>query len=891
MSRILEDLNPQQKEAVTYMDGPLLILAGAGSGKTRVITRRIAYLLEKNLARPWNIFGVTFTNKASREMKERIDKLVGGTHIPWIGTFHSLSSRILRREIPALGRKQDFSIMGKGEQTSLIRECLREFNVDEKDYTPDRIARSISFAKVQLKSVDEFASSAHGVYPRIVADVYRLYEEKLKLHNAMDFDDLICKTVILLQQNPDILKKYQDQFTHILVDEYQDVNHSQYMLAKLLAGEHGNICVVGDDDQSIYGFRGADVSIILKFEEDFGDAKIIKLEENYRSTSVILDAANSVVKKNRNRKEKKLWTQRGVGEKITMMSKLDSKSEGAYVAGEIKMQLKQGARLKDIAILYRTNSQSRAVEEVLIQEGIDYEIVGGLRFYDRAEIKDIISYLKLIVNHRDYMSFKRIINNPSRGIGSVTCNKIISESSEQDVDLLKIMKNASSLPRVGKKIQETLSDFADTIELLSEERTKLKTSDFIKMVMEEVGYRKMVEEDNDARKNEILDNLDELINDAREFEITSEDASLEAYLEKVALFADIDEKKKTSPSVCIEDIKNWSDLFQLLKDHKTADQKGLWSQLNDKSKKIINEWKSGDEISIESRHTVKNGLNIILGNRDMYIPEYYKKIKLCREAEEMRKRGFENLNDDEMETFNRFLLESIYPDIIEKLPSKIVLMTLHSAKGLEFPIVFMMGLEEGILPHVRSIIEGKESMIEEERRLFYVGITRAITKLYITYAKERVIQGKTHNQSPSRFLRDIPEDLIDRYVPEVSKRSFIRKASPILERHRSSDEKNSGYSPGDNVYHKIFGKGEVIDYNRGFVTAKFPGVGKKTLSANFLSPTGPDSGSEEDFKPGDRVFLDNDTSGIVKELVGDFVYVIVEGADVKKIAREHVKVV
>ena len=886
MSTILEGLNPQQKEAVSYMEGPLLVLAGAGSGKTRVITRRIAYLLEQNIARPFNIFGVTFTNKASREMKERIEKLVGGIHMPWIGTFHSMCARILRREIGAIGRQSDFSILGTSEQKSIIKECMREYNIDEKETTPNRVLRSISFAKVQLKKPDDLKRTAHGRYPTLVADMYDEYETKLRQHNALDFDDLITKTVMILQENPDILEKYQNQFTHVLVDEYQDVNHAQYMLAKLLAEKSGNICVVGDDDQSIYGFRGADVSIILKFEQDFRNAKVVKLEENYRSTNVILAAANNIVKQNRNRKSKKLWTQKSGGEKITLMSKLDSRGEAQYIANEIKDRLKKGMRPKDIAVLYRTNAQSRGIEEVLMQQGIDYEIVGGIRFYERAEIKDIISYLKLILNHRDYISFKRVINNPSRGIGSVTRNKIIEESVKKDVDLLKIMKNASTLPRVGKKIQETLSDFADTIELLSEERTKLKTSHFIKMVMEEVGYREMIKNQKDARMNEILDNLDELINDAKEFELTREDSSLEAYLEKVALFADIDEKNKTTPPLRIEDVKDWNKLLDLLKNHKTQEQKQIWSLLNESLKKLIKKWEPGTEPDLKLKESLKNGINTILIERDFYLADKFRKVKLCREAEEMRKRGLENLDDDDIELFNRLVLESIYDDSIEKIPSKIVMMTLHSAKGLEFPVVFMTGLEEGVLPHIRCLIEGKESQIEEERRLFYVGVTRAISKLYITYARERVVQGKTHNQSPSRFLLNIPEDLIDRYVPEVSKRSFIRKVSPILKRHKHTEQKATKYSAGDFVYHKIFGKGEVQNYKNGYVTATFPGVGKKTLAENFLSPS---DTAGKNFKPGDKVVIDPGQKGIIKKLDGNFVYVIVNGADVKKVEKEKVK--
>jgi len=878
LSKILDDLNEMQRSAVTHLGGPLLILAGAGSGKTRVITRRIVYLLEQGITDPQNIFAVTFTNKASREMKERVNKLLKDISIPWLGTFHSMSARILRREISVLGRPPDFSIMNRGEQMALIRECMKEVGVDDKANPPRKILSSIGIAKIQLKNANEFAATAHGAYPKIVAEIFRRYEEKLKLHNGLDFNDLITQTVRLFIKHPDILENYRDRFHHIMVDEYQDVNYAQYMLTRLLADESGNICVVGDDDQSIYGFRGADVSIILRFEKDFKDARIIKLEENYRSTGVILEAANNVVKKNRHRKEKKLWTQKEYGEKITIRAKLDSRSEATFVVEEIKRRVPKNFRYGDIAVLYRTNSQSRAFEEVMSQEGIDYEIVGGLRFYERAEIKDAIAYLKLIVNPRDYINFRRIINNPARGIGNVTRNKIISESVKKDIDLLEVMKNASNLPRVGKKIQETLSDFAETVELLSDERLKMSSSDFINLVLDEVEYWNMLKSSNLAENQDRLSNLEELINRAKEFELFNEDKTVEAFLEKIALFTDIDEKRD-SPLLDINDILDWRSITDGLKKGETPDKQRVYALLDAGCKKIIDKSKPGKVIKEQARLKLLEGLNNIIKNREFYSSDDFKKIKFNKEEKERLKKQKDNTDVDEIAKINRMLIETIYPHDIASM-DKVVFMTLHSAKGLEFPVVFIVGLEEGLLPHVRSIIGGKESALEEERRLFYVGITRATKKLYITYSRERIIHGKSHNQSPSRFLREIPEDLVDSYVPEVAHRRFTRKVALVLNRHQVQTE-IKGYKPGDLVYHKIFGKGKVISFKKGYVTAEFPGTGKKTLASNFLSPYGSKS---VEFKPGDKVKIKDGNEGIIKELDGDYAYIILEGPTVEKVA-------
>ncbi|MCE1245040.1 MAG: exodeoxyribonuclease V subunit gamma [Firmicutes bacterium] len=766
MNKILENLNQQQKDAVTAKGGPLLVLAGAGSGKTRVITHRIAWILDQGWARPDQILAVTFTNKAAGELKERIKKMLGDINISWVGTFHAIAARILRTELRGLDLPSDFSILSSSDQLSMVKDCFRDLNLDEKKVSPDAVLNTISHAKCQLKDPDAFESIASSLYQKTAATIYRMYEDKLRQQNCMDFDDLITRTVYLFNEHPEILNKYSEKFVHILVDEYQDVNYAQYKLVKLLSESHRNICVVGDDDQSIYGFRGADVSIILRFEKDFDEARIIKLEENYRSTGVILDAANAIAKVNKGRKDKKLWTRQSAGEKLSVNSSMDGREEARYIIREIKARVKDGATLKDFAILYRTNSQSRAMEEILKQEGLDYQIVGGIRFYERKEIKDIISYVKFIINHKDYLSFRRVINTPARGIGTVTQDKIIAESIAQGVDLVRIMKNSHKLDRIGKKIQETLTEFAAMIELLAEEKDKLTPSAFINMVIDVTGYGETLKSQPNAENIERLDNLEELVNDAKEYELTSQDKSIYGFLEKAALFADIDEKENGK------------------------DSKG-----------------------------------------------------------------------------------------------KITMMTLHSAKGLEFPVVCIVGMEEGLLPHFRSINDGKESSMEEERRLFYVGITRATQKLYLTYARERVTQGKVHVQSPSRFLREIPEVLIDKYVPELSKRSFTRKVPSILDKTPAPAVAVAGsFVKGDMVYHKIFGKGEVTDVSKGYITAEFPGVGKKTLSSNFLTPY---KGSPE-LKAGDRIQVEGGKDGILKEISGDFAYVIFDGPTVEKFEKEKV---
>ena len=770
MEGIINDLNRQQKEAVLHEGSPLLILAGAGSGKTRVITRKIAYLVKEKGVRPDKIFAVTFTNKAATEMKNRITGMLGEYHFPWVGTFHSMCARILRIELPSIGKLGDFTIIDTSEQCSLLRDCFAEMSIDEKEMSVSGVLRSISFAKNHLKTVDDFASEAHGTKPQRIAAIYKLYQTKLEENNCLDFDDLIMKTVLMFKNHPAILSKYQEKFEYVLIDEYQDVNYAQYVLAKYLSDSHKNICVVGDDDQSIYGFRGSDVSIILRFENDYPGAKVIKLEENYRSTNVILQAAHAVVNHNKNRKAKKLWTSRTGGEKIGSKDCQDGRDEARFLVKKINEWMEEGEdrglKFKDFVVLYRTNAQSRSLEEVFRQEGIPYDIVGGLKFYERAEIKDALAYLRLLINPNDMFSFRRIINVPHRGIGNVTRDKIIAEAHKSRCDILDIMDGVEKIPRVGSKIQKNLNDFSTTIKQLRKEKEKMALSDLIHATLTKVGYYKMVQEENDPRKFEKLDNLEELINDAKEFEMISEDRSLEAYLEKVALNSDIDEKV----------------------------------------------------------------------------------------------------------------------DPAENEDGKVTLMTVHSAKGLEFPVVFIVGLEEGLFPHLRSIEENGESAMEEERRLFYVAITRAKKKVYLTYARERTMHGKFHKQSPSRFLREVPEELIDHYMPEFSKRTFTRRVQSYLDQPNVTGVKTDKFRQGDIVYHKIFGKGTVEKSDKGYVTATFS-TGVKILSQEYLSLYGEQNPV---MKPGDKVTIEGGIEGVLKKTDEEFAYVIVPGGDVEKVSREKV---
>jgi DNA helicase-2/ATP-dependent DNA helicase PcrA len=640
MQDILKGLNDKQYEAVVTTEGPCLVIAGAGSGKTKVLTHKIAYLIGEKQVKPWNILAITFTNKAANEMKERIENLVGDVAAEiWMGTFHSICVRILRRFIDRIGFDSSFIIFDTSDQRTLVKTCIKSIGLDDKMFTDRSVLSEISNAKNEMLEPEQYTVRANGDFRKEkIALVYEMYQKRLKENNAIDFDDIINYTIKILMENPDILEYYSDKFKYVLVDEYQDTNKAQFTLVTLLASKNGNITVVGDNDQGIYSFRGADISNILNFERDFPGTKIIKLEQNYRCTGNILKAANAVIKNNEVTYKKELWTENEVGKLPTVYSANNEYDEGTYIAQQIEhLRREEYYKYSDFAILYRMNTQSRAIEEILRRESIPYKIIGGLKFYERKEIKDIISYLRLIQNPSDNLSLKRIINEPKRGIGKTSLDKIEELSNNTGVPMYEIIKNAEQygLNRVFLNSRE----FVNAIEELRTKKDDIKISDLIKETLKKSGYTQALENENTIEAENRIENLDEFLTVAIEFEDESADNKLSDFLEGITLSSDIDNMEETEETV--------------------------------------------------------------------------------------------------------------------------TLMTLHSAKGLEFPVVFLVGMEEGIFPGYKSIGEPKE--LEEERRLCYVGITRAKEYLFLTCSKQRTIFGSTSCNQVSRFLREIPSDLLDGY--------------------------------------------------------------------------------------------------------------------------------
>jgi DNA helicase-2/ATP-dependent DNA helicase PcrA len=683
IDELLAHLNPPQREAVTHPGGPLLILAGAGSGKTRVLAYRAAYLIQWLHVSPHRILAVTFTNKASGEMRERIDRLLGAaasTHM-WIGTFHAISSRILRRHGDRIGLDRHFVIYDEGDQLALMRRVLADLNLEERRYPPQAMLATIGKAKNEGIDHIQYATQAQTFYEEVVARVYRAYQAALRERHAVDFDDLLLCTIQLFQEHPDILAEYQERFLHVLVDEYQDTNHVQYLIVHMLAGKHRNLFVVGDDDQSIYQFRGADPRNILEFERDYPDAKVIKLEQNYRSTQRILEGAQSVIHHNPHRHPKRLWTENPVGNPIVLFEAYDGHEEAQFVVEEIKRLLAEdrGRGYRDIVVLYRTNAQSRLFEEYFLRAGIPYQIVGAVRFYERKEIKDVLAYLRLLLNPYDTVSLRRIINIPRRGIGEVTLSRLEARAQEEEISLLEAMAMGAQgrAPEIPGHIQRSLSEFVNLISELRKLATQLSAADLIKEVIARTGYASSLEAEGTEEALSRLENLQELINVAQEFETASGMEGLEAFLQHMSLIADIDT------------------------------------------------WKA--EID------------------------------------------------------------------------RVTLMTLHSAKGLEFPVVFIAGMEEGLFPHARAV--ETEGGLEEERRLCYVGMTRAKELLYLTYAQHRASYGELRPRLPSRFLSEIPPHLLTKGV-EVR-----REPSPV----RGRDDRGVLLQPGDRIRHGRFGEGVVLD--------------------------------------------------------------------------------
>lgn len=637
--RDLEMLNPEQREAVLHTDGPLLILAGAGSGKTRVLTYRIAHMVEEKGVNPWNILAITFTNKAAKEMKERVRDLIGSTQDMWISTFHAACARILRKDIEKLdGYKSNFVIFDTKDQEAVVKDCLKELNLNEKNFPFKMVSATISNAKNLLEDPNRFyQKNMHDIRTRKIADIYTLYQKKLKKNNALDFDDILFKTVELLANNPEVLSYYQNKFKYILIDEYQDTNFCQYRLVSMLAKQHHNLCVVGDDDQSIYSWRGADIGNILNFEKDFPAAKVIKLEQNYRSTQTILDAANAVIKNNFGRKSKKLWTDNEAGGSIIFYNALDEWREANFISSEIKqLQEAYGKKLNEFAVLYRTNAQSRVIEEAFMTNGIPYRIIGGFKFYDRKEVKDVIAYLRLIQNPDEDISLKRIINIPKRGIGNSTLEAIQSYARQNDDSLFEALLSIDSITGISKKALANINEFVRLISGLMAAAEIKKPSEVLKELLDKSGYLDSLHKDGDEEALTRVENVKELLSATLDFESKNPEANLQQFLEQMALMSDID--------------------------------------------------------------------------------------NLETEAE------------------------------------AVVLMTLHSAKGLEFPVVFMSGMEEGVFPSQRSYFE--EHQMEEERRLMYVGITRARESLYLTSAFERTIFGSTTYNVVSQFVKEIPKELL-----------------------------------------------------------------------------------------------------------------------------------
>lgn len=721
----INTLNPMQRQAVLTTEGPLLLLAGAGSGKTRVLTHRIAYLIEQGV-RPFNILAITFTNKAAREMKERVSAITEQGDQVWVSTFHSTCVRLLRREIDKIGYSNQFSIYDADDSDRLIKAILKDMNVSTNVLSPKLAAYIIDQQKNNLVTADQYCEMCKNDFSQKKgAEVYLAYQQRLKDNNALDFNDLIFKTIDLFKQRPDILEKYQNRFNYIMVDEYQDTNMAQYTLVKLLASKNKNLCVVGDDDQSIYGWRGADINNILDFEKDFENTKVIKLEQNYRSTDVILNAANAVIKNNIKRKPKSLWTEQINGEKINFYQADNDKSEAKYICDEINKGVTSGREYKDYAVLYRNNSLSRVIEEALIKNDIPYRLFGGTRFYDRKEIRDVMSYLKAIYNPADDIAIRRIINVPKRGIGETSINKIVDYATQNNISFYEAICRCNDIDAIaGARAKSSIIQFASMLNNFMTYADELSVSEVLEKLIDESGYRAELENENTDEAKGRLENIGELINKAIEFEEDNpDDSSLSAFLEEVALVADID--------------------------------------------------------------------------------------------------GF-NEGDD-----------------------TIVLMTLHSSKGLEFDTVFIAGFEEMIFPGFRAVSDNSMKEMEEERRLCYVGITRAKKSLYLTCAKTRMLFGHRSYNMPSRFLKEIPKELYESKAENVVK-SKVEKSNTYkrpIARHtgvyKMPEPQNVDidFVLGDSVKHFKFGIGKIVDIkNAGAdyeVTVDFDTAGTKKLMAKL----------------------------------------------------------
>jgi len=701
IEQLLDGLNDPQREAVTHDGGPLLVLAGAGSGKTRVLTHRLAWLVETGRASSGEILAITFTNKAAEVMRGRVEHLLGhSTRGMWVMTFHSACARILRVEAERIGYTRGYTIYDQSDSRRLIKQCLDELGVDPKRFTPAAIQRQISDAKNRLRGPAEYSEMVGDYFERTVAEVYELYEKSLLRMNAMDFDDLIGRTVALFERFPEVRERYGKTFRFVLVDEYQDTNHAQYRLLQLLVAEHRNIAVVGDDAQSVYGFRGADIRNILDFKDDFPDATVIKLEQNYRSTQTVLDAANAIISNNRDQMPKTLWTDLGEGDSIVLRTLDDEHSEARYVAGEIERLVDEGLSRSEIAVFYRMNSQSRVLEDTLVRREIAYQVVGGTKFYDRAEVKDAVAYLTLLINGQDAVSFQRVANTPRRGLGQTSLSRVLTHAQTTGVSIWEAAADPSAVPGLGKAAVKALGRFMETMEGLRQRHQQgVPIGDLLDAVIHESGYVEWLENERTIEAAGRLENLEELVEVAREFDAAAdaEDDSLDLFLQQVSLVADADSRQ-----------------------------------------------------------------------------------------------------DDE---------------------SLVTLMTLHNAKGLEYPVVFIIGCEDGLFPHSRSIDEGT---LEEERRLCYVGITRAMRNLTMTSARQRNVFGAQTSGVPSRFLSELPGALLDQeddqYSAPIGGRPRGRPGaweSAAATAHEPPAMPTTNFGVGDDVVHAAFGDGVVIGAEPG----------------------------------------------------------------------------
>jgi DNA helicase II / ATP-dependent DNA helicase PcrA len=715
IAALLEGLNDPQRAAVTHGEGPLLVLAGAGSGKTRVLTHRIAHLVHTGMARHDEILAITFTNKAAGEMRERVELLLGArVRGMWVMTFHSACARLLRAEAGRLGYTRQFTIYDQADARRLTKRCLDEVGADTKRFTPAAVHNQISDAKNKLRDAEAYRQLVGSFFESTVADVYDLYEREMHRANAMDFDDLLVRAVNVLELFQEVRDHYQQVFRHVLVDEYQDTNHAQYRLLQLITSEHRNLAVVGDDAQSIYGFRGADIRNLLDFEDDYPDATVVKLEQNYRSTQTILSAANAVISNNRAQKPKSLWTDLGDGDPIRVREMDDEHAEARYVVGEIERLLDTGLSRAEIAVFYRTNAQSRVLEDTLVRREVAYQVIGGTKFYDRAEIKDALAYLIVLANPQDANAFTRIANAPRRGIGQTSLARVLTHAATLGVPVWDAAADPGAVPGLGSAAQKAIGRFMQTMEALRDRaRQGVPVGDLLEAVLHETGYVEALEAERTIEAQGRAENLAELVEVAREFDATAdpvatEDGALEAFLQQVSLVADADTRR---------------------------DDDGL-----------------------------------------------------------------------------------------------VTLMTLHNAKGLEYPVVFMIGCEEGVFPHSRALDEGG---LEEERRLMYVGITRAMRDLYLTYARRRNVFGAQHYGLRSRFLDEIPRELTDGEDEPVLRAGAQRLMS--WSSSRADTAADPGFRLGDDVVHTAFGEGVVTGVEPGgIVVVRFAGDGsERKLMAEY----------------------------------------------------------